>query len=95
LVLQARPQPPPRKAGYSLTWLTHPEMTDKDHYVFVRPVVVYPGWYINRTNKGKGRDVWVLAPKGLPVYIENEPPQLSSSEISTIIYWLKRHLRQP
>ena len=41
------------------------DMTGKDYPV--RPVVVYPGWFVSRTNKDKGKDVWVLEPKNIPV----------------------------
>jgi hypothetical protein len=59
----------------------------------VRPVVVYPGWYVSRTNQGKGKDVWVLEPKALGKFIGNEPAQLSSSDIALVTHALKRHSR--
>ena len=39
----------------------------------VRGVVVYPGWWIEQTNKERPHEVWVLEPKALPGWIENAP----------------------
>lgn len=59
----------------------------------VRPVVLFPGWYVHRTNKGKGREVWVLAPRALESFLEEEPPQLTSAEVAQISNALKRYSR--
>ena len=67
------------------------DMTGKDYPV--RPAVVYPGWFVNRTNKDKSRDVWVLEPKALGGFIEKEPVQLSTSDVALASNALKRHVR--
>ena len=67
------------------------DMTAKDYPV--RPVVVYPGWFVSRTNREKGKEVWVLEPKMLGEFIAQEPMQIKSSDIALASNALKRHVR--
>lgn len=67
------------------------ELTGKSY--FVRPVVVYPGWFINPLPKGMRADVWVLNPKALPAYLENERNHLGNDEVSSITAHLSRYVR--
>ncbi len=48
----------------------------------VKPVVVFPGWYIEDNRKIK--DVWVLEPKALPKYIQNDPEVLTEKQVREI-----------
>lgn len=57
----------------------------------VRPVVVYPGWFISPLPKGA--EVWVLNPKALPVFLENENVVLNAQEVQSIAYHLSRYVR--
>jgi len=38
-------------------------------------------------------DVWVLNPKALPVFVNNEPIKLKDEEVHLIAYHLSRHIR--
>jgi len=58
-----------------------------------RPVVVYPGWYIQPTAEAKSSDVWVLNPKALPSFIAHSKPQLSPEEVNLCAYHLGRYVR--
>lgn len=58
----------------------------------VRPTVVFPGWFINHT-PGAMKDVWVLEPKALPAFLENEPTRLSQEEINMASFHLSRAIR--
>lgn len=52
--------------------------------VNVKPIVAFPGWYIdNRTSDKKGRP-WVLEPKAIPSYINKEPVQLTPQQVRLI-----------
>lgn len=57
----------------------------------VKPVVVFPGWFIE--NKGKLKDIWVLEPKSLPVYISNLPKTLSQENVVLISNYISRFIR--
>jgi hypothetical protein len=61
--------------------------------VGIRPVVVFPGWYVEPTFEAKGSDVWVLNPKALPAFIKNSQEQLSNEEVRMISYHLSRFVR--
>jgi len=58
----------------------------------VRPVVLYPGWYVEK--QPKGVDVWVLNPKALKAFLEHERPDLSTEDVSLLAYHLSRHVRE-
>lgn len=47
----------------------------------VKPVIVFPGWYIEQP-KGTSREVWVLNPKALPSFLEHEPDRLEPDEVA-------------
>jgi hypothetical protein len=57
----------------------------------VKPVVVYPGWFINGTQKDS--EVWVLEPKALLKYINKEKQKLSQKDSDQIAFQISRHLR--
>lgn len=59
----------------------------------VKPVVVFPGWYIEPTSEAKSSDVWVLNPRALPAFIGNSKDQLSTEEVSMVSFHLSRYVR--
>lgn len=57
----------------------------------VRGVVVFPGWYVEqRSDRGP---VWVLEPKALPAFIEQEPVSLPPSDVALAAFHLSRYVR--
>lgn len=68
------------------------ELTGKT--ITVRPAVVYPGWFINQTQKGNRPEVWVLNPKALSTFIENSSGgELSDEDIRSFHTHLSRFVR--
>ena len=59
----------------------------------VKPVVLFPGWYVTSTPKGKKSGIWVLEPKALPVFIENQPDLLSQEDMMLASYHISRYIR--
>jgi len=57
----------------------------------IRPVVLFPGWYVDKVKTTD--DVWVLNPKALPVFVKNEPIKLKDEEVHLIAYHLSRYVR--
>ena len=58
----------------------------------VRPVVVFPGWYID--SEGASRSpVWVLNPKALPKYLSNASEVFSPDQVKLMSYHLSRFIR--
>jgi len=55
----------------------------------VRPVVLFPGWFV----EFKGSTVWVLNPQALPSFIEHESNRISESDLHMASYHLVRYIR--
>lgn len=58
----------------------------------VRPVVLFPGWFINDSRQNK-RDLWVLEPKALPIWLGNEKAVLAPDEVAMASQHLSRYVR--
>ncbi len=58
----------------------------------VRPVIVFPGWFIEQA-EGSKREVWVLNPKALPDFIGREPRKLSDEDVRLASFHLSRFIR--
>ena len=59
----------------------------------VRPVVVLPGWFVERVDTNATNGVWVLNPKALPAFIANEPSALRTEDVKLAAYHLSRYVR--
>ena len=57
----------------------------------VKPVVLYPGWYIEK--QPRGAEVWVLSPKALDSFIENEDSVIDENLIHSIATHFSRYVR--
>ena len=58
----------------------------------MRPVIVFPGWFIEQA-EGSKREVWVLNPKALPDFIGHEPRKLSDEDVRLASFHLSRFIR--
>ena len=67
------------------------ESTGKDYPV--KPVIVFPGWYVEPVSRDERLETWVLNPKALPAFIENEPIALERQDVLLATYHLSRHIR--
>jgi hypothetical protein len=56
----------------------------------VKPVVLYPGWYVE--NVSEITDVWVLNDNALPTFIRNARNHVAPEDISLITFHLKRYV---
>jgi hypothetical protein len=62
----------------------------------VRGVVVFPGWWVEPMSAQWKRDPgkpWVLEPKALPAFIENEPETIAESDVALVAFHLSRYVR--
>lgn len=66
------------------------ETTGKDFSV--KPVILFPGLYVESTERGKKSNVWVLNPKALPTYIENQPDIISQENIMLAAFHISRYI---
>lgn len=61
----------------------------------VRPVVVFPEWYVEQIGPRNKNDVWVLNPKLLGNCLDREPRVLSADSIDAAAHALTQHCRRP
>jgi hypothetical protein len=59
----------------------------------IRPVVIYPGWYIQSTDEAKKSDVWVLNPKAFPSFISNSRETMNPEELNMFSKHLDMYIR--
>jgi hypothetical protein len=57
----------------------------------VRAVVLFPGWFVERSPKGCS--VWVLNPQALPSFIQHEPIRIKESDLHLAAFHLARYIR--
>jgi hypothetical protein len=58
----------------------------------VQPVVVFPGWYVDAA-PGSQQEVWVMEPKGLPVFLTRQAQRLSAEDVKLVSFHLSRLVR--
>jgi hypothetical protein len=59
----------------------------------VRPVVLFPGWYVETENAHVQDKVWVLNPKCLLSFIQHEKVDLPPEDVKLIAFHLSRYIR--
>ena len=57
----------------------------------VRPVVLFPGWFVDPLPKGSL--VWVLNPKALPSFIKNESTRINDGDLHMAAFHLARYIK--
>jgi hypothetical protein len=57
---------------------------------FIKPIVLFPGWYVDNLNLNA--EVWVLNDKALPTFIQNRPGTLTPEDINMVVFHLKRYV---
>jgi hypothetical protein len=81
---------PIKQVTATAKWLSAQIADSTGKHFWVRPVVVYPGWFIESTPEGRTAPVWVLEPKALAKWIENEATSIDDTDVSLISYHLSR-----
>lgn len=85
---------PLHQARAQARWLTALVNRDSTAKYSVRPVLVFPEWYVERIGSRTKDDVWVLNPKALAKFLDCEPPILSNPSIEHVTQILALHCRQ-
>jgi len=60
----------------------------------IKPVVLFPGWFIETTPKGRASDTWVLEPKAFAKYLANQKQTISSTDMHLIKSRISKHIRE-
>jgi hypothetical protein len=90
MVAGTRPsRDPVAQARAQAAWVakTLEELTGRRYPV--RPVVVFPGWFVERRAQPTARDVWVLEPKELRGWLAREPHMIPPKDVALIHSRLK------
>lgn len=72
-------------------WLRKHLHASTSRTFFVRPVLVFPGWYVNETRRKK--DTWVLNPLRITNWLRYEDVRLSPEDIALAASALESFLR--
>lgn len=59
----------------------------------VKPVLTFPGWFIEPNKTKAYRNIWVLEPKAIPKFLEREAETLSPPDVSLAASSLSRYIR--
>lgn len=85
---------PLRQARAQARWLTALVNRESTAKYNVRPVLVFPEWYVERIGARTKDDVWVLNPKALAKFLDREPHTFSHASIDSVAQILALHCRQ-
>lgn len=67
------------------------ESTGKEY--MIKPVIVFPGWFVETNKPGDMSDVWVLNPKALQSFINNESDKITREDMMLATFHLSRYIR--
>lgn len=75
------------------TWLKNTLKASTGKTFTVKPVILFPGWFVESTGQGKKSNTWVLNPKALPSYMINQPEIISQVDAQMAVFHLCRYVR--
>jgi nuclease-like protein len=67
------------------------ETTGKEFQI--KPVILFPGWYVESPTQANKSGIWVLNPKALPKFIEKRRDSISYNDMMMVSYHLSRFIR--
>ena len=67
------------------------ESTGKEY--MIKPVIVFPGWFVETKDHGLKSNVWVLNPKALQSFINNESDKITREDMMLATFHLSRYIR--
>jgi len=82
---------PIQQAKALAKWLQDLLMQSTGTKFTIRPVVLFPGWFIEPMKRGQ--EVWILNPKALPTFVSNEPVLLKDTDVHLVAFHLSRYIR--
>jgi len=82
---------PITQAQSNARWLAEMLRTSTGKEFPVKPVVLFPGWFVEPFPKGSS--AWVLNPKALPSFIEQEPARINETDLHLSAFHLARYIR--
>jgi hypothetical protein len=81
---------PIQQAMAQARWVADLVSDSSGRNCFVRPVMLFPGWFVERL--ARTTSVWVLNPKMLAVVVDREPTRLGPEDIQLIASHVSQYL---
>lgn len=75
------------------SWLKNMIQSSTGKSFSVKPVVLFPGWYVESTGKGKNANIWVLNPKAFLEYLNNQPEIMTKEDMMLVVFHVSRYIR--
>lgn len=86
---------PLRQAELTAAWVKE-VLKDSTGFEFpIKPVVVFPGWFVDPACNQNSKGVWVLNPKALETFIQNQKKCLEPDMVKMAAKHLKAYVRMP
>lgn len=85
---------PLNQARAQARWLAHFLNDGRSSKLIVRPVVVFPEWYVESIGNRKKGDIWVINEKLLESCLAHEPQILTGEQIDSVANVLALHCRR-
>lgn len=82
-----------KQAQISSSWLQKEILKTTGKKIYVKPVVVFPGWMTKKTTDYQTSDVWVLNPKSLKSFIDKQKDQLAHADVRQVYSQLSKYVR--
>jgi hypothetical protein len=67
------------------------DSTGRDYHV--KPVIVFPGWFVQPMPENLKKRIWILNPEALSSFIKNEPIRLQESDMHLAAFHISRYIR--
>ena len=83
---------PLTQARAQATWLRNVLAESTGKQFSVMPVIAFPGWFVEQPTQ-RLPDIWVLEPKALPAFLEQEPLRLAPPDVKLAGFHLSRFIR--
>jgi hypothetical protein len=84
---------PVNQARSIARWVTKTLRDGTGKVYQVKPIIVFPGWFVNPVKEQGGSDVWVLNPEALPKFVANATEQMNEEEFRAAAFHLSRLAR--
>ena len=84
---------PVRQVKGEASWLRRMLEESTGKQLPVRGVIVFPGWFVDPMPSEMKKELWVLEPKALPSFIEQEDRVLPDFDVALAAYHLGRYVR--
>jgi hypothetical protein len=83
---------PITQAKAQSSWLRSVITESTGRKVRVFPVILFPGWYVDQAPASRN-ELWILEPKALPAFLDNEPMTLSQEDRNLVAFHVSRFIR--